>query len=289
MKKLLVFGAIIVLLIIIYNLFAFTVDETQKAAVLRFGEIIRVVEESGLYFKLPFVNNVVYLEDRILNYDIQPRDILTSDQKRLTIDNYAVWRVGTPKTFIEANAGSIVNAQTRIDDIVYSDLRDILAKHTLDEIVSANRLEYLQEITTLSKGKLEKFGIDLIDVRIKRADLPSEIEQAVFNRMRSQRERIAAQLRAEGEEQAKQITSSADKERDIILAEANKLAETVKGEGDAMALGIYANAYNQDPEFYRFWRTLESYKTALADNTNIVLTTKSDYLEFLETITQPQQ
>ncbi len=289
MKKLLAFGGIIILLIIVYNLFAFTVDETRKAAVLRFGEIIRVIEDSGLYFKLPFVNNVVYLEDRILNYDIQPRDVLTSDQKRLTIDNFAIWRVGTPETFIEANAGSIVNAQARIDDIVYSDLRDILAKHTLDEIVSASRLEYLQQITTLSKGKLEKFGIKLIDVRIKRADLPSEIERAVFDRMRSERERIAAQLRAEGEEEAKQITSSADKERKIILAEANKLAETVKGEGDAMALEIYANAYNQDPEFYRFWRTLESYKVALADNTSVVLTTGSDYLRFLETITPLQQ
>jgi membrane protease subunit HflC len=288
MKKLIVFGAIIILLIIVYNLFAFTVDETQKAAVLRFGQIIRVIEDSGLYFKLPFVNSVVYLEDRILNYDIQPRDILTSDQKRLTIDNYAIWRVGTPKTFIEANAGNIVNAQSRIDDIVYSDLRDILAKHTLDEIVSASRLEYLKEVTAISKAKLDEFGIDLIDVRIKRADLPSEIEQAVFDRMRSERERIAAQLRAEGEEQAKQITSSADKEREIILAEANKLAETVKGEGDAMALEIYAEAYNRDPEFYRFWRTLDSYRTSLADNTNIVLTTESDYLRFLETITQLQ-
>jgi membrane protease subunit HflC len=288
MKKLIVFGAIIILLIIVYNLFAFTVDETQKAAVLRFGQIIRVIEDSGPYFKLPFVNSVVYLEDRILNYDIQPRDILTSDQKRLTIDNYAIWRVGTPKTFIEANAGNIVNAQSRIDDIVYSDLRDILAKHTLDEIVSASRLEYLKEVTAISKAKLDEFGIDLIDVRIKRADLPSEIEQAVFDRMRSERERIAAQLRAEGEEQAKQITSSADKEREIILAEANKLAETVKGEGDAMALEIYAEAYNRDPEFYRFWRTLDSYRTSLADNTNIVLTTESDYLRFLETITQLQ-
>jgi modulator of FtsH protease HflC len=288
MRKLLIFGGIIVLLVIAYNLFAFTVDETQKAAVLRFGQIMRVIEDSGLYFKVPFVNNVVYLEDRVLNYDIQPRDILTSDQKRLTIDNYAIWRVASPQTFIEANAGSIASAQARIDDIVYSDLRDILAKHTLDEIVSASRLDYLQEVTTLSKGKLQDFGITLIDVRIKRADLPSEIEQAVFGRMRSERERIATQLRAEGEEQARQITSSADKESKIIIAEANKLAETIKGEGDALALETYANAYNQDPKFYAFWRSLESYKTALADDTSIVLTTGFDYLRFLENMTEVQ-
>ena len=284
MKKLIVFGVVVVLLIITYNLFSFTVDETQKAAVLRFGEIIRVVNDPGLHFKTPFVNNVVYLDDRILNYDIQPRDILTSDQKRLTIDNYAIWRVGKPQTFIEANAGSLASAQSRIDDIVYSDLRDILAKHTLDEIVSAKRLDYLHQVTTLSRGKLQAFGIELIDVRIKRADLPNEIEQAVFGRMRSERERIAAQLRAEGEEKAKQITSSADKEREIILAEANKTAETVKGEGDAQALAIYADAYNKDPEFYRFWRSLESYKTALKDRTSIVLSPDSDYLHFLDTM-----
>ena len=284
MKKLIVFGGIVVLLVIAYNLFTFTVDETQNAAVLRFGEIMRIVENPGLNFKVPFINNVVYLEDRILNYDIQPRDIMTSDQKRLTIDNYAIWRVGEPQIFIEANAGNIASAQARIDDIVYSDLRDILAKHTLDEIVSAKRLEYLRQVTTLSQGKLEVLGIELIDVRIKRADLPTEIEQAVYGRMRSERERIAAQLRAEGEEQAKQITSKADKDKVIILADANKAAETVKGEGDAQALEIYADAYNQDAEFYRFWRSLESYKTALDQGTSIVLTSDSDYLRFLNTM-----
>ena len=288
MKKLIAFGGIVVLLIIAYNLFTFTVDETQKAAVLRFGEIMRIVEDPGLNFKVPFINNVVYLEDRILNYDIQPRDIMTSDQKRLTIDNYAIWRVGEPQTFIEANAGNIASAQARIDDIVYSDLRDILAKHTLDEIVSAKRLEYLRQVTTLSQGKLEVLGIELIDVRIKRADLPTEIEQAVYGRMRSERERIAAQLRAEGEEQAKQITSKADKDKVIILADANKAAETVKGEGDAQALEIYADAYNQDAEFYRFWRSLESYKTALDQGTSIVLTNDSDYLRFLNTMKAAQ-
>lgn len=282
MKKLIIFAGIVVLLIIVYNLFTFTVDETKKAAVLRFGEIIKLAEEPGLYFKIPFVQSVKYLEDRVLNYDIQPRDILTSDQKRLIIDNYAIWRVGDPRLFIEATRGSLLNAQSRIDDIVYSDLRNILAKHTLDEIVSAKRLEYLQQVTELSRDKLGKFGIVLIDVRIKRADLPTEIEKAVFSRMRSERERIAAQLRAEGEEKAKQTTSSADKDKEIILADARKEAEKIMGEGDAQALETYANAYNQDPEFYRFWRTLESYKTALGAGSRIVLSTDSDYLKFLE-------
>lgn len=282
MKKLIIFAGVVVLLIIVYNMFTFTVDETKKAAVLRFGEIVKLAEEPGLYFKIPFVQRVTYLEDRVLNYDIQPRDILTSDQKRLIIDNYAIWRVGDPKQFIEATRGSLLNAQSRIDDIVYSDLRNILAKHTLNEIVSEKRLEYLQQVTEFSRDKLVKFGIVLIDVRIKRADLPTEIEKAVFSRMRSERERIAAQLRAEGEEQAKQITSSADKDKEILLADARKEAEKVIGQGDAQALETYADAYNQDPEFYRFWRTLESYKIALKDSSRIVLSTDSDYLKFLE-------
>jgi len=287
MKALATFVIVVVALLIAYNLFTFTVDETRKAAVLRFGEIVRLVKEPGLNFKIPFVQSIVYLDDRVLNYDIQPRSVLTSDQKRLVIDNYAIWRVGDPRAFIESTGGRLNNAQSRIDDIVYSDLRNILAKNTLDEIVSEKRLEYLQEVTELSRAKLAEFGITLIDVRIKRADLPTEIEQAVFSRMRSERERIAAQLRAEGEEQSKQIRSAADKDAQIILADARKAAEQVRGEGDARALEIYAEAYNQDPEFYRFWRTLESYRTSLADDVRILLSTDSEYLEFLEGMIAP--
>ncbi len=289
MRKLVIFVGIVVVALIAFNLFTFTVDETKKAAVLRFGEIIRVVEQPGLQLKIPFINKVVYLDDRVLSYDIQPRDILTSDQKRLTIDNYAIWRVGEPQLFIEANGGRISTAQSRIDDIVYSDLRDVLAKHSLDEIVSEKRLAYLQEVTATSSAKLIKFGIRLIDVRIKRADLPTEIEQAVFARMRSERERIAAQLRAEGEEEAKIITSQADKERQIILADARKAAEEEMGIGDARALEIYANAYNQDADFYQFWRTLDSYETALKGNTSIVLSTESDYLRFLDNLAEEKK
>jgi len=289
MRKLVIFVGIVVVALIAFNLFTFTVDETRKAAVLRFGQIVRVIEQPGLQFKTPFIDKVVYLDDRVLSYDIQPRDILTSDQKRLTIDNYAIWRVEGPQLFIEANGGRISNAQSRIDDIVYSDLRDVLAKHKLDEIVSEKRLVYLQEVTATSRPKLAKFGINLIDVRIKRADLPTEIEQAVFSRMRSERERIAAQLRAEGEEEAKKITSGADKERQIILADARKAAEKEMGIGDAQALEIYANAYNQDADFYRFWRTLDSYETALKGNTSIVLSTESDYLRFLDNLAEEKK
>ncbi|MGB2984013.1 MAG: protease modulator HflC [Candidatus Bipolaricaulia bacterium] len=287
MKSLITFVIVVVAVLIVYNLFTFTVDETQKAVVLRFGEFVRAVEEPGLYFKLPFVQSVTFLEDRVITYDIQPLDVYTSGQKRLSIDNYAIWRVGDPQLFVASTGGRLLNAQDQIDQIVFSDLRNILAQHTYDEIVSEKRRGYLQEVTERSRVKLAEYGINLIDVRIKRADLPTEIEQAVFARMRSDRERLAAQFRAEGEEQSKQIRSTADKDVEILLAEARKDAEKVRGEGDAEALEIYADAYNQDPEFYRFWRTLESYRIALADSTHIVLTTESDYLEFLEGMLQP--
>ena len=282
MRPLTIFVALVVVLGLTYSLFTFTVDETQKAAVLYFGEIVRLVEEPGLHFKIPFVQSITYLDDRVLNYDIQPSGILTSDQKRIKIDNYAIWRIADPKLFIESTGGRLVGGQQKIDEIVYSDLRDILAQHTFDEIVSEKRADYLEEVTVRSREKLEPFGILLIDVRIKRADLPDEIEQDVFARMRSERERIAAQLRAEGQEQAREITSTADKDVEIILADARRDAEKIMGEGDAQALETYANAYNQDPEFYRFWRTLESYKTALGSGSSIVLSTDSDYLQFLE-------
>lgn len=287
MKPFITFVCLVIVAMIGYNLFTFSVDETQTAAVLRFGEIVRIIEEPGLHFKIPFIQSVVYLEDRILNYDIQPLDVYTSDQKRLTIDNYAIWRVGDPQRFIESTGGRISSAQGRIDEIVFSDLRNVLAEHTLDEIVSEKRLEYLEQVTRRSQPKLAEFGITLIDVRIIRADLPQEIEQAVFARIRSERERLAAQLRAEGDEQARLITSTADKEVEIILADARKDAESVRGEGDAEALEIYAEAYNQDPDFYRFWRTLDSYKVALAANTRIVLSSDSDYLRFLESMMNP--
>jgi len=286
-RSLITFVIVIVAALIVFNLFTFTVDETKKAAVLRFGEIVRIVEAPGLYFKVPFIQRVTYLEDRVLNYDIQPLDVYTSDQERLAIDNYAIWRVGDPKLFVESTGGRLLSAQGRIDEIVFSDLRNVLAEHTYGEIVSEKRRDYLLQVTDLSREKLAEFGIVLIDVRIKRADLPNEIEQAVFSRMRSERARIAAELRAEGEEKAKEIRSTADKDVEILLADARKDAEKVRGEGDAAALEVYANAYNQDPEFYRFWRTLESYRTALVEGTRIVLSTDSDYLEFLEGMLQP--
>jgi membrane protease subunit HflC len=283
MKGILALAAAIVALLVIYNLVAYTVDETQQAVVVQLGEIVQVNREPGLYFKTPFLQSVIYLEDRILSYDIQPREVITSDKKRVTIDNYALWRIADPRQFVETMGGSLVRAQGRLDDVVYSNLRDVLAKQTLEDII---KREQMTEVTGLTQQQVRQFGMEIIDVRIKRADLPAATAEAVYNRMISERQQIAARYRAEGDQEAQRIRSQAEREKEIILAEARKRAQELMGEGDAQALEIYANAYNRDISFYRFWRTLESYKATLKEGDTVVLSTDSEYLRFLERLSE---
>lgn len=281
MRKILVFVGLVILLIILYNLFCFPVDETKTAAVIQFGKIVKVVKEPGLHFKLPFVQGVRYLSDRVLIYDIQSKLVVTSDEKGLYVNNYAFWRIDEPKVFIQSMR-TIDSAQARIDDVVFSNLRDTLAEHTLNDIVSKRRIQYLQQVTKDSQENIKGFGVKLIDVRVKRADLPPENETAVYNRMKSKWQAEAELSRAQGDQEAKKIRSAADRDVEIILADAKKEAENLKGQGDAKALEIYANAYNQNSEFYRFWRSLESYKKSFEAGSTIVLSTDSDYLKFFE-------
>ncbi len=281
MKKIAIFVGLIILLIIAYNLFCFPVDETKTAAVIQFGEIVRVVKEPGLHFKIPFIQGVRYLSDRVLIYDIQSKLIVTSDEKGLFVNNYAFWRIEDPKTFIQSMR-TMDSAQARIDDVVFSNLRNTLAEHALNDIVSRKRLEYLKQVTRTSQENIKGFGVKLLDVRVKRADLPSENEAAVYDRMKSKWEAEAELSRAEGDQEARKVRSAADRDVEIIMADAKRQAERSKGEGDAQALEIYANAYNQKPKFYRFWRSLESYKKSFEAGSTIVLSTDSDYLKFFE-------
>lgn len=283
MKKIVVFAFIIILAMLIYNLFLFTVDETKIAVVKQFGEIVKIAKEPGLYTKIPFIQNVTYLEDRLLSYDIEPRNLITNDKKRLNVDNYAIWKINDPVKFIQSMSGRLTIAQTRIDDIVYSNLRNKLAAHTFDDIVSEKRAGYLTSITEQSEKQLKDYGIKLIDVKIKRADLPQANETAVHQRMSSEREQKAKEIRAEGEKEAQILRAEADKQARIILARANKSAQELRGEGDAVALQIYNEAYSADPEFYYFWRTLESYEKSLDENTIFILDEGLDYLSQLKT------
>jgi membrane protease subunit HflC len=271
---------IIIAVLILANLTLFTVDETKQAIVLQFGKPIRAIKESGLNWKLPFIQNVRYFEDRLLIYDSAPTEIITKDKKTLIVDNYARWRIINPLTFLQT-VRDINGAQARLDDIVYSELRVDLGLFNMSEIVSEKRESIMERVTKICNEKSNTYGIEIVDVRIKRVDLPPENEKYIFDRMKAERERIAKQYRAEGEEESAKIIAETEKEKTVILAEAYKTAQILKGEGDAEAVKIYAESFNQDPEFYKFLRTLEAYKNTFKDKTTLLLSSESEFLKYL--------
>ncbi len=273
---------IVAVLIAGWNLATFRVSEWQQALVIRLGKPLEpMATEPGLKFRVPFIDNVVYFDKRLLDYDAPPREVLTVDKQQIVVDNYSRWRIVDPLRFYQTVRNEI-GAQSRLDDILYSNLRENLGRHTLREIVSDKRSELMVQVAERSDAKMRDFGIAVADVRIKRVDLPEKNQENVFNRMKTERERQAKKFRAEGEEEAHKIRSEADKEVEIIMAEARRDAEILEGEGDATAVKIFADAYSRDPEFYRFVRTLEAYRRSLGDETTIVLSPDSDFFRMLK-------
>ncbi len=277
--KTIVIIAIIVIAATILYFSLFTVDETEQAIVTQLGKFVKEVKEPGLHFKIPLIQTVHRFETRILEYDAAEKPIITQDKKHLDIDNYARWKIIDPLKFYQTVANE-PGAQERLDDIVFSELREELARHTLTEIVSVNRKQIMDKVTGQCDQKAGDFGIQVIDVRIKRADLPQEVTHSVYARMKAERERIAKKYRSEGEEEAVKIQAETDKEKKIILADSYRDAEKLNGEGDAEALKIYAQAYEKDPEFYSFIRTLEAYEKSLGEGTTIVLPGDSEFFQY---------
>jgi len=274
--------AIVCLIVIVVVLAAsvFTVDETEQAIVTQLGKYVRTVTEPGLNFKIPFLQSVHKFEDRVLEYDADKAKIITSDKKHLDIDNYARWRIVDPLKLYQT-VRNVGGAQARLDDIVFSELREEVARHTLTEIVSVNREAIMEEVHKQCDAKAREYGIEVIDVRIKRADLPAEVARSVYARMRAERQRIAKKYRSEGEEEAVKIRADTDKEKAILLAESYRLAEKLKGEGDAEAIKIYAEAFEKDPEFFAFVKTLQAYEKSLGSNTTVVLPSDSEFFRYL--------
>ncbi len=281
MNKKIILVLIILAIIILLKFSLFAVDETRQAIVLQFGKVVRVIREPGLNIKTPFLQTVRYFEDRIIEYDSAPTEIITKDKKNLFLDNYARWRITDPLKFMQTVRDEN-GAQRRLDDIVYSELRVELGRYDLNEIVSVRRDTIMQEVTERCNEMAQEYGISIIDVRIKRADLPEENEKAVFDRMRAERLREANRYRSEGEEEALKIRAQTDKEKVIILADAYKIDETNRGEGDAQALKIYADAFQKDPTFFRLVRTLEAYTKTLNNNTTLVISTDSEFFRLLD-------
>ena len=256
----------------------FIVQQTQQALVIQLGHPLDKVYRPGLHMKLPFIQNVVYFDARILDYDARPAEALTSDLKSMVLDNYARWKIVDPLRFYRTMRTE-ANAQARLDAVIYSQIRAHIGRHTLTEVVNDKRTAIMDSVTEKTSQQMNEFGIKIVDVRIKRTDLPAENQRAIFDRMRAERERQATQYRSEGSEESTKIRSEADKERALILAEANKTSQVLRGEGDAEAARIYAEAFSRSPEFFSFQRGLEALRKSLGENTRMVLTPDSPLLQ----------
>ena len=271
---------IIIALGVIAYLSFFTVKEINQAIVLQFGNPKRVLNEPGLKVKIPFIQNVVFLDRRILSLDPQPEEVIASDQKRLIVDAYSRFKIVDPLKFY-ISVGNEMVARSRLATIINSRLRSVLGKHSLATLLSEERSKQMAIIQEGVNTEAEKFGITIIDIRIKRADLPQANSEAIYKRMQTEREREAKQFRARGAEMAVTITSTADKEVTVILANANKQSQIMKGEGDGIRNKIFAGAFGKDPEFFSFYRAMQAYEKALiGGETTMILSPDSDFFKF---------
>lgn len=260
----------------------FVVDQTERAILLQLGKPVGNADyDPGLHFKLPFVQNVIFFDSRVLEYDAPAAEILTKDKKNMVVDNYSRWKIVNPLLFYRT-VRNVQGGLSRIDDIVYSQMREALGRYSLTEIVAVERSSIMEEVTTKANVLLSEYGIFIIDVRIKRTDLPQENQMAIYGRMQAERERQAKQYRSEGREEATKITTLADRQRAVLLADARRAAEAARGEGEAAATGIYAQALSQDPDFYEFVRTMDAYKKTMKDQTQFVLTPESEFFKYLQ-------
>ncbi len=260
---------------------AFTIGEWEQGMVVQFGNPKRIIQEPGLYFKLPVAQNLVRFEKRVLTTDARESEYITLDKKRVLVDHVSRWRIDDPLQFYRSVRDRI-RAMARLDDIISARLRQEIATHNFLDLIREKREDIMAIVTKDTRETAKTFGIEVTDVRIKRLDLPEEVQASVFARMRAERERIAKRYRAEGEEQAQQIRAGADREREVILATAYESSEKLKGEGDAEATRIYADAFGKDAEFYAFTRRLQAYEKILSNDTTLLLDPDSELLNYLQ-------
>jgi len=280
-KRVIIIGAIIVVLFVVLQS-VFIIREGYQGVVFQFGQHIRTVRDAGLYFKLPFVQDVVLYDKRVLGTEPQSAEYLSLDKKRLLVDHVSRWQITDPLLFYRTVRDEI-SAAARLDQIIAGRLREEIARHDFIDIVRLKREDIMATVTEgASEVALRNFGITLLDVRIQRIDLPTEVQASVFGRMEAERQRIAYRYRAEGEEQAVEIRAGADKQREIILANAYQTSEVLRGEADAEAAAITAAAFGQDLEFYSLFRRLQVYQNILGNQATVVLPPSSDLLRYLE-------
>ena len=249
----------------------YTVSETETAIKLRLGEIVSVEKEPGLKFKTPFVNNVVKFDNRVQTLDAPSERFLTGEKKNVIVDSYVKWRIIDAEKFYKSTGGNLARTSNRLAQIIKTGLKSEFSKRTIADVVSGERSEIMTSIAKLAKKDIGAFGIEIIDVRIKRIDLSQEVSNSVYRRMQAERNRVAKEFRSKGAEEAEIIQAAADKKRTIILANAYRDSEIIRGEGDAISASNYAQAYNQNADFYSFYRSLESYKKSFSGQNDIMV------------------
>ena len=275
-----VVAGILVLIGVVAYLSVIIVKEVNQAIILQFGDPKRIIMKPGLNFKIPFIQNVVFLDKRILNLDTPPEEVIASDQKRLIVDAFARFQIVDPLKFY-ISVGDERVARSRLSTIINSRIRNVLGQEELQTLLSQDRSKQMSLIKDGVNNEAQNFGINIVDVRIKRADLPTANSDAIYRRMQTEREREAKEFRAKGAEMAVTITSTADKEVTVILADAQKQSEIMKGEGDGERNKIFADAFGQDPEFFSFYRSMQSYSKAFtAGETSMILSPDSEFFKF---------
>lgn len=276
----LVIGLVLAAVIVVSQT-AFTIGEWEQGMIVQFGNPRRVLREPGLYFKLPLMQQLIRFDKRVLTNDARTAEYLTLDKKRVLVDHVSRWRIADPLEFYRS-VRDFQRASARLDDLISARLRQETAQHNFLDLIREKRENIMEVVTKDTQEAAKPFGIEVLDVRIKRLDLPQEVQASVFARMRAERERIAKRYRAEGEERAREIRAGADREREVILATAYETSQKLSGEGDAQAAAIYAQAFGQDEEFYAFTRRLQAYEKILGRGTTLVLRPDSELLTYLQ-------
>ncbi|MBF1165963.1 MAG: protease modulator HflC [Dechloromonas agitata] len=278
------FGAVVATALVGLAMSMFTVDQRQYAVVFQLGEVKRAIAEPGLYFKVPMVQNVRYFEKRIITLDnAEPERFITSEKKNVLVDSYIKWRIIDPKLFYISVGGDESRAKTRLNQTVNAGLREEFGKRTVHDVVSGERDKIMDQMREKADSDARKIGVQIVDVRVKRVELPTEVSDAVYRRMEAERKRVANELRSEGAAEAEKIRADADRQREIIIAEAYRDAQKIKGEGDAKATSTYAQAFGQNPEFYAFYRSLEAYRGSFkSKNDVLVVEPNSEFFKYMK-------
>ncbi|MGH8474675.1 MAG: protease modulator HflC [Methylococcales bacterium] len=272
---------LVAVVLVLAYLSVFIVEQTEKAILFQFGKIVRYDFKPGLHFKIPIYNDVKFFDARILNLDAKPELFLTSEKKNVVVDTFVKWRIDNVSLFYTTMSGDQTNANLRIDQIMKDAMRSEFSKRSINQVVSADRFKLRDIFVKQTHDTAEKWGIQIVDVRIKRINLPEEVSDSVYQRMKAERVRIANEFRSQGKEINERIQADADKQREIILAEAFRDAEISRGQGDAIATDIYANAYGRNADFYTFYRSLNAYKKIFSDGDDrLILEPSSDFFKY---------